>query len=640
MPLIQLENVDLHFGEQIIFDQASLLIEKGDKIGLIGRNGEGKSTLLRTLTGAQEIDGGSIYRHPELVIAEVPQALPPASGESVESYVAAGALHILEDLAEFEDLSVKTDAVSLSRMEEVQQRIEAADGWSFQHRLQRVLENFSLDKGQKLSDLSGGWRRKAAIARALVTKPDVLLLDEPTNHLDIGLINWLESFIQKFAGAVVIITHDRAFLRAVSNQIAELDRGKLVTWTGDYTQFLRFKAEQLETEQKHNALFDKRLAQEETWIRQGIKARRTRNEGRVRALKKMRDERAQRLSRSSLGQIGIAASEGSGKRVAEIESMSFSYDGRDIIRDFSCSIIRGDKIGLIGPNGAGKSTLLKILLGQLEPTSGSIKRGTQLEVAYFDQMRDQIDMEANIVDNVGEGRQSVEVNGKEKHILSYLQDFMFSPQRARTPLKALSGGECSRVLLAKLFCKSSNLLVMDEPTNDLDTETLELLESLLVEYTGTVLLVSHDREFLDNVVSSTIIFEGDGQLGEYVGGYADWLRQGGNWERIAGSAATEQVVADKPLSKSELLPKTDATAKPAKPLAKKKLSYKLQRELEALPSSIESLEQQVSDLNDEVSNAAFYQQEASVVQARLSVLEQKRAELDCAYERWAELDAM
>lgn len=638
MPLIQLENVDLHFGEQVIFDQASLLIEKGDKIGLIGRNGEGKSTLLKTLMGLQEVDNGSVYRHPELKLAHVAQALPETSDQAVADFVASGAKGLLEDLEAFEKLSANTDEQRVKALQSVQQRIEASDGWSFQHRLQRTLENFELDKGQKLSDLSGGWRRKAAIARALVTGPDVLLLDEPTNHLDVGLINWLEEFIRGFAGAVVLITHDRAFLRAVSNQIAELDRGHLVTWQGTYTNFLKFKAEQLETEEKHNALFDKRLAQEEAWIREGIKARRTRNEGRVRALKKMREQRSERRNRSSLGKIDIAGTSASGKLVAEIEGMSFGYGDKTIIKNFSSSIIRGDKIGLIGPNGVGKSTFLKILLGELEPSSGSIKRGTQLDVAYFDQMREQIDMNANIVDNVGEGRQSIEVNGKEKHILSYLQDFMFSPKRARTPLKALSGGECSRVMLAKLFCKSSNMLVMDEPTNDLDTETLELLESLLVDYQGTVLLVSHDREFLDNVVSSSIVFEGQGQLSEFVGGYQDWLRQGGDWNKISqtGEQRANHLIDGDETNSAQ--PENKAPSTQAK--AKKKLSYKLQRELDALPELIEKLELEVESMNSEVCAPEFYQQDETTVQNALRKLEEQREALDQAYARWEELDAL
>lgn len=635
MPLIQIESVELHFGEQIIFDCANLCINKGDKIGLIGRNGEGKSTLIKTLLGHQEIDSGQIYRHPNLKMAYVEQALPPGSDELVKNYVAAGAASILADLAEYEQLSVLADETSLNKMHDVLKRIETADGWSFQHRLERVLENFELDKKQRLSDLSGGWRRKAALARALVTDPDILFLDEPTNHLDIGLIKWLETFIQKFSGAVVIITHDRAFLRSVSNQIAELDRGSLVTWKGSYSNFLTFKQEQLETEAKHDALFDKRLAQEETWIRQGIKARRTRNEGRVRALKKLREQRAQRRERSELGGgIAITGGAASGKLVAEIENLSFAYKPGEapVIRDFSSTIIRGDKIGLIGPNGVGKSTFLKILLGELEPSSGVINRGTQLSVAYFDQMRDQIDMEANIIDNVAEGRQSVEVNGKDKHILSYLQDFMFSPARARTPLKALSGGECSRVMLAKLFCKTSNLLVMDEPTNDLDTETLELLETLLVDYGGTVLLVSHDREFLDNVVSSSIVFEGNGVLSEYVGGYQEWLRQGGSWERIT----QKEPAADSDGRSSD---DANGSTQPIE-VKKKKLSYKLQRELDELPKKIEILEAEQEAISVTMSAADFYQQAQEEIQKTLSASEASKNKLEASYERWETLEAM
>lgn len=633
MPLINLENVDLSFGEQIIFDKLNLQLDRGQRIGLIGRNGEGKSTLLKTIVGRQDVDDGQIYRHPGLSIAYVEQELPPSSDTGVREYVADGAADTLNLLKKYDLLSSDTD-VDLEELNRLQQEIEANDGWQLEHRLNKTLEQFELDKGQKLNELSGGWRRKASLARSLMASPDIILLDEPTNHLDVGLIQWLESFIKSFSGAVILITHDRAFLKEVCNEIAELDRGILRSWQGSYASFLEFKQQELETEEKHNALFDKKLAEEEAWIREGIKARRTRNEGRVRALKKMREERSQRREKTQLGKIEISGAAGSGKLVADIEDMSFSFGDNSVVRDFTTSIVRGDKIGFIGPNGVGKSTLLKLILGELEATKGKIKRGTALQVAYFDQMRDQINLEENVVDNVGQGRQSVTINGKDKHILSYLQDFMFSPKRARTPLKALSGGEKSRVMLAKLFCQSSNLLVMDEPTNDLDTETLELLESLLMEYQGTVLLVTHDREFLDNVVTSSFVFEGQGRVSEYVGGYKDWLRQGGSWEAISSSVVEKNEQAAINTSKQAETVNTEEAAK------KKKLSYKLQRELDELPKRIEELETQFESATQEASASDFYQQDAALVQEKLAALSELEASLQQAYERWEELESM
>ncbi|WP_370978692.1 ATP-binding cassette domain-containing protein [Agaribacterium sp. ZY112] len=632
MPLLRLENVDLAFGERHILDQASLLLDKGQRIGLIGRNGEGKSTLLRILSGKQEVDSGTVWRHPDLRVSVVEQELPPSSEQAVADYVAQGSAQLLHDLAEYEKES-HTESQSLDRLAELQQRIDTADGWTFEHRLNRILKQTGLDQGQKLAELSGGWRRKAALARALVSEPDLLLLDEPTNHLDVGLIQWLEEFLTNFKGAVITITHDRAFLRATSTQIAELDRGILTSWKGDYGRFLEFKKQELENEAKHNALFDKKLAQEEAWIREGIKARRTRNEGRVRALKKLREQRAERRNVTQIEKMDITGGTASGKLVAELNSVSVAFAERTIIKDFSSILIRGDKVGLIGPNGAGKSTLLKLILGELEPSSGSIKCGTRIDLAYFDQMRAQLDMERNVVDNVGEGRLSVTVDGKDKHVLSYLQDFLFSPERARTPLKALSGGECARVMLAKLFCKPSNLLVMDEPTNDLDTETLELLESLLVDYQGTVLLVSHDREFVDNVVSSSIVFEGDGKLSEYVGGYQDWINQGGSWAAISNegqASASKQAAAQAKV----------ATQSPSDDKPKKKLSYKLQRELQNLPEKIEKAEANIEQLNAQMCAADFYSQEEKQVQAVLAELADQEQKLSTMYERWEELDAM
>jgi len=635
MPLISLEQIDLSFGEQIVFDKMNLQLDRGQRIGLIGRNGEGKSTLLKTIMGVQDVDDGTIYRHPGLSIAYVAQELPPSSDQLVSDYVSEGAADVLALMKEFDAISVDPN-VDLDELNRLQQAIESKDGWSFDHRLNKILKQFELDQGQRLNELSGGWRRKASLARALITSPDIILLDEPTNHLDVGLIYWLESFVKSFTGAVILITHDRAFLREVCNEIAELDRGILTSWQGTYNSFLEFKQHELENEEKHNALFDKRLAEEEAWIREGIKARRTRNEGRVRALKRLREERSKRREKKQLGKLEISGAGISGKLVADIEDMSFKFGDAVIVKDFSSTIGRGDKIGFIGPNGVGKSTLLKLILGELEATSGKIKRGTSLQVAYFDQMRDQINLEENIVDNVGQGRQSITLNGKDKHILSYLQDFMFSPQRSRTPLKALSGGEKSRVMLAKLFCQPSNLLVMDEPTNDLDTETLELLESLLMEYQGTVLLVTHDREFLDNVVTSSFVFEGEGVINEYVGGYQDWLRQGGSWQAISSKENAED-------SNQNSVNPTETTLSnntQAKTTQKKKLSYKLQKELEELPKKIEVLEKEIEVANSEVSASDFYQKDSELVQEKLAALAKLEASLQTAYDRWEELEVM
>lgn len=626
MPLIQAENTQLSFGEHVLLDAVSFVIEEGDRIGLIGRNGEGKSTLMKVLTEAQALDDGRILKNSGLKMAYLPQALPEAENLAVKDFIRSGVASLVEDLAQYEHLSQQVGREG--ELAELQARIEVADGWMLDSRVTRLMRDFGFRDDQQLSELSGGWRRKAALARALICSPDLLLLDEPTNHLDISLITWLEQYLtQNFKGALVVITHDRRFLQAVSNRIFELDRGHLRQWGGDYQGFLKFREAELEAEERADALFDKKLAQEEVWIRQGIKARRTRNEGRVRALKKMRAERAERRNQSGTAKMEISVNERSGKRVAEIDNVSVAFDGRSIIREFSSSIIRGDKIGLIGPNGAGKSTLLKLIIGELTPDSGEVQLGTKLEVAYFDQLHSDIKLESSVLDNVAEGRDSVTINGKDRHALSYLKDFLFDAKRARTPVKALSGGERARVILAKLFCKSSNLLIMDEPTNDLDAETLELLESLLVDYAGTVLLVSHDREFLDNVVSSTIVFEGQGKLGEYIGGYEDWLRQGGKWP------AQEEVVAGDAVQKQSV-----ATSAPAKPV--KKLSYKLQRELDGLPEKIESLEKTLEKLNEQVCSADFYQQSEAEVKSTLDALSATESELQQAYERWEELDAM
>jgi len=644
MPLFKLESTHLHYGEQVLFDDLSLQLDQGDRLCVIGRNGVGKSTLLKCIEGNADIDSGNLWLNDGVRVASLAQELPEATDMTVYDFVAAGLPALGADLSEYEKLIHQGADADLLQMERVQQRIEAADGWRIQTRIQQVLTRLELDGDARMNNLSGGWRRRVALAQALVIEPDVLLLDEPTNHLDIAAIQWLEQQLQQFSGALVFITHDRAFLRAVANKIGELDRGILRLWNGDYDGFLEFKQQQLDAEDRQNALFDKKLAQEETWIRQGIKARRTRNEGRVRALEKMRGERAQRREQLSSAKIEHGGDSVSGKLVAELKGVSFGFDSKPIVNGFSTTIIRGDKIGLIGPNGIGKSTLLKLILGELKPQQGSLRMGTKLSVAYFDQMRDQLDLEKSAIDNISEGRDIIEINGKPKHIMSYLQDFLFTGERARTSIKTLSGGERNRILLAKLFSKPSNLLVMDEPTNDLDAETLELLESILVDYTGTLLLVSHDRQFLNNVVTSSIAFEGNGRVREYVGGYDDWIRQGGVWPDQAtqqasavGSTGTDGSVESQ-AGASDV--SSAATPVAGKSSSSKKLSYKLQRELDALPAELEALEAELEGLQQVAAAATFYQQEPAKVNLHLEKMSDLQAHLNDRYQRWEELELL
>lgn len=626
MPLVKITNLHLHYGEQVIFDDVALQLDPGDRLCIIGRNGVGKSTLLKVMSGVAHPDEGSIWSAPTTVMATLAQDLPETRDISIFQFVAGGLAGILDDLKRF-DAAVKNEDLGL--IEQLQQKIESADGWNLQNRIEQVLTRLELDGKASMNSLSGGWRRRVALAQALVMSPDVLLLDEPTNHLDIAAIQWLEEQLNNFAGAIVFITHDRAFLKSVANKIGELDRGHLTMWDGDYESFLTFREKALETEARHNALFDKKLAQEEAWIRQGIKARRTRNEGRVRALEKMRVERQNRRQAPKVAKIEHAGEVASGKLVAELVNVSFAWQDKPLVSNFSTTIMRGDKLGLIGPNGIGKSTLLKLILGELSPQSGNVRLGTKLSVAYFDQLRDQLDLEKSAVDNVAGGRDSVEVNGKTKHIYSYLQDFLFSGERARTAIKSLSGGERNRILLAKLFSKPSNLLVMDEPTNDLDAETLELLEDLLANFDGTLLLVSHDRAFLDNVVTNTIAFEGNGKLKEYVGGYSDWKRQGGKWPDTAADNS------DKPEERETKSSETTPSTTSAKP---KKLSYKLQRELDRLPAMLEKLEEEIADIQQQMSAPSFFSGDQTVVAEKTQLLAEKEAELAEKYERWESLE--
>ncbi|MCP3907700.1 MAG: ATP-binding cassette domain-containing protein [Oceanicoccus sp.] len=626
MPLLRVNDLGLAYGHHVLLEEANIQLFKGDRICLVGRNGAGKSTLMKLVEGVIKPDSGSIWKRPSVRISRLEQELPKADEQTVMQVVASGLQEIGDLIAEYDQLiAQQLDDAGLKKMEQLQHQIEAKDGWSYQQRIDEVLSRLALPADKVMSTLSGGWRRRVALAKVLVTAPDLLLLDEPTNHLDIETIEWLEKQLLDFKGAVLFITHDRALVRRLATKIIELDRGHLQLFQCGYDNYLEERAHLLVVEEQQNALFDKKLAQEEVWIRQGIKARRTRNEGRVRALKKLREERSQRRNVQGAAKIAVEAASKSGKLVAEANRISHEFDGNVLIKDLSFNIIRGDKIGLLGPNGVGKTTLLKIILGELAPSSGTVKLGSKLDVAYFDQMRDQLDDEKTIVDVVGQGRESIDINGKSRHILSYLSDFLFSPERSRTPLKALSGGERNRVQLALLFSMPANILVLDEPTNDLDVETLELLEAVLVDFAGTILLVSHDRDFMDNVVTGTLAFEGSGTVQEYVGGYKDWLRQGGAFTTDTGSTKKPAELIETPEART-------ATKKPAK-----KLGYKDQRELELLPEQIETLEQQQEKLTQETTAADFYQQEHSLVTERLEALATVTNELETCYERWVEL---
>jgi len=624
MPLLTLSAVSLHYGQRVLLDGIDLTLRKGNRIGLLGRNGEGKSTLLAVIAGATQPDGGERWVRPGVRIAVLSQSLPEADERTVYDVVAGGLEQIGDWLAEYHHLT-QAAAPDLKRLADIQHKLESADGWSLSQRVDTVLTQLDLDGDVVMKTLSGGWRRRVALARALVVEPDILLLDEPTNHLDIPSIEWLEQQIRDYRGALLLITHDRRFLERVTNGVMELDRGQLFPWDGDYRSFLDYRAQQAAAEEKTNSLFDKRLAEEEKWIRQGIKARRTRNEGRVRALEDMRRERQDRREKQGRADFSLDRAATSGKIVAELKHVSQVYAGRPVIAGFSTVIMRGDRIGIVGPNGAGKSTLLKIILGELTPQQGEVRHGTKLEIAYFDQLRQQIDPERNLLDNICEGREFITINGKDRHGISYLGDFLFTPDRVRTPVKALSGGEQNRAILAKLFSKPANLLVLDEPTNDLDIETLELLEEILLNFDGTLLLVSHDRAFMDNVVTSILVFEGDGRIGDYVGGYSDWAARGGRFA---------QPTTEKPKAPS---PKAANPAPPPK-VEKKKLSYKDQRELEQLPARIEALEGELAGVQGALSAPDFYQRPKEEIEAVLKQAADIQQQLDAAYERWSALD--
>jgi len=635
MSLVNLVNVDYSVGGPLLLEGATLSIERNERICVVGRNGAGKSTLLKLIARDIRPDDGEVRVQDGVRVAKLMQEVPTDVAGSVFDVVAGALGHLGELIAEYHHLThhleVPGNADALGR---VQAQIEAEHGWDIDSRVIQVLTRLDLPEEAEFAALSGGMKRRVLLARALVLDPDVLLLDEPTNHLDIEAIDWLEQFLLDFAGSVVFVTHDRRFLRALATRIVEIDRGQVTSWPGDYDNYLRRREERLHAEAQANALFDKKLAQEEVWIRQGIKARRTRNEGRVRELEAMRRERAQRRELGGKAKLQVGTAGASGRRVIDVDGIRFGYGERTIVADLTTTIQRGDRVGLIGANGSGKTTLLHLLLGQLAPQRGEVRLGTNLEIAYFDQHRLHLRDDLSALDNVSEGREFIEINGARKHALGYLQDFLFSPERARAPITALSGGERNRLLLAKLFAKPSNLLVMDEPTNDLDVETLELLEELLAAYAGTLLLVSHDRDFLDNVVTSTLALEGGGRVGEYVGGYSDWLRQGPRRDGKGGGG----ILPVSPASDSG----TDAgkaAPSPVTPAAKRKLSYKESRELEELPGRIDALETRIAIIGAAMQAPGFYQQDGARIVAQNNELSALQLELDAAYARWTELDA-
>ena len=640
MPYIRLDQIEFSIGTQVLLDKVSLTLDKGERLGLLGRNGAGKSTLMRILSGELSAEDGERWVEPNITVARLEQALPEHLETSVFDYVATGLAETGALLSRYHALAADGSAEALEELSQIQAKLEHLDGWTMERRIKRVLQQLDLQADDPLATLSGGWRRRAALARVLVTEPDVLLLDEPTNHLDIPSIDWLERQVNSFEGAIVLITHDRRFLQRVCNRIGELDRGHLSLWQADYAKFLVLREQQAEAEARADALFDKKLAQEETWIRQGIKARRTRNEGRVRALKAMREERSQRRLAQGKGSFKLEEANRSGRRVAEARGIAFCYGDETVVDDFSTIIQRGDRVGIVGSNGVGKTTVIKLLLGELTPDKGDVLLGTQLEIAYSDQLRGELDPEKDLIDNICGGQQFIEINGQRRHAITYLGDFLFAPDRIRTPVKALSGGEINRAILARLFTRPANLLILDEPTNDLDIETLELLEEILLEFKGTIILVSHDRHFLDKVVTSTLVMKGAGDIEEQAGSYSDWAARGGQLSAAVGSAASSATraaaTADDEVEAAQK--STSAHGGEKAPKKKTKLSYKDQRELDALPAEIESLEARHAELLEIIAQPGFYEQPPDDVATRLNAVTESEQALDRALERLVELE--
>ncbi len=632
MVLVRLQQVELAFGDHVLLDKIDLDIQSGERLCVVGRNGEGKSTLLKIINREVTPDDGSVQYGDTLRVAALQQELPKGINNRVYDVVAEGLGELGQVITDYhEEINRGMDA-NMNKMAALQSKIEAADGWSMQQKVDAIIQRLNLPAESGFNELSGGWQRRVMLARALVTEPQLLILDEPTNHMDVETIEWLEAQLKQFNGALVFISHDRAFVQSLATRIIDLDRGHIYNWTGDYRGFLEFREKRLEDEETQSALFDKRLAEEEKWIRQGVKARRTRNEGRVERLKEMRKEHSARRERVGTANISMTSSSNSGKQVFEVDNISYAWKDQYQVKDFSTIVMRGDRIGLVGPNGVGKSTLLKLLLDRLEPQQGSIKTGTKLEIAYFDQSRNVIDEDKSIADNVADGKDHVMVNGQSRHIIGYLGDFLFPPERARTPVRALSGGERNRVMLAKLFLKPCNFLVMDEPTNDLDIETLELLEERLIDFDGTLLLVSHDRAFIDNVVTQLWVFDGTGHIDEHVGGYSDWQERQKSAPAKAAVNTSKHASApvnDKPAAKAE-----------EKPAEKKKLSYKLQRELEQLPEQIADTEAKRDKVLAETQAGDFYSGDADYVQKTLAKLTELEEVLEAMEMRWLELEEM
>lgn len=622
--LITLDNITLTFGVENLLDRVKLQISSGERVCLIGRNGAGKSSLLKIIERSLMPSDGTVFHKPHLRLARLEQELPQSSSKTVYEFVAEGLAEAGELLTAYhvitQKLSGQHSQADLDELSRLQQKMDVINAWHFDQEIKTILTKLELDPEIEVAKLSGGWQRRAALARALVVQPDLLLLDEPTNHLDVEAIQWLEDYLLNAQLGLIFITHDRALLQRLATRIIELDRGKLTSWPGDYQNFLVRKQEMLDAESKLNANFDKKLAQEEKWIRQGIKARRTRNEGRVRSLEAMRLERSKRREREGRASFNVNDAAISGQLVVEATNLSQRYNDQDIIKDFSLRVMRGDRIGLIGPNGVGKSTLLNLLLEKIEPQQGTVKLGTKLEIAYFDQMRATLDLEKTVAENVGQGSDMIEVDGIKRHIIGYLNEFLFTPQRSLTPVKMLSGGECNRLLLACLFSRTNNLLVMDEPTNDLDIETLELLEEILSKYKGTILIVSHDRKFLDNVVTSTLVFSGNGKIEEFVGGYEDWLLQ--------------RKPRDYKKAPSTQSPKISADVK------KQTITFREQKELKQLPKKIEKLEAAVAEQQKLMADPQFYSQNSDIIADEVAKLEKLNSNLELAYARWEKLDGL